>query len=167
MKQKIFSLAVIASFLFSLAAVAQPANYAERNNRKQMMMKQQQHWNEERESFFTGEQKEQVKQIRLETAKKVKPLRNELRELMAHQQTLTTAEKPDMKAIHANIEKISDVKTEMAKIHAAQHQEIRSLLTEEQLLKFDQRNHQRMGKKPGFRENNPRMPQRPGKGMNG
>ena len=139
MKQKVFSLAVIVSFLFSIAAVAQPGNFADNANRKQMLKQHR---------FFTAEQKEQVKQIRLETAKQVKPFRNELRELMAHQKTLTTAENTDMKAINANIEKMSDVKTEIAKIHAAQHQEIRSLLTEEQLLKFDQR-------KPGIGKNKP------------
>ena len=147
MKQKVFSLAVIVSFLFSIAAVAQPGNFADNVNRKQML-KQHRFLNEEQKPFFTAEQKEQVKQIRLETAKQVKPFRNELRELMAHQKTLTTAENTDMKAINANIEKMSDVKTEIAKIHAAQHQEIRSLLTEEQLLKFDQR-------KPGIGKNKP------------
>ncbi len=142
MKQKILSLAVIVSFLFSIAAVAQPGNFEDRTTRKQMM-KRHQSYNEERAPFFTEEQKEQVKQIRLEMATQVKPLRNELRELMAHQKTLTTAESADLGAINTNIEKMSDVKTEIAKIHAAQHQKIRSLLTEEQLLKFDQAKHRK------------------------
>lgn len=36
-----------------------------------------------------------------------------------------------------NIDKISGVKADMAKIRAKQHQEFRSQLTEEQLIKFD------------------------------
>lgn len=167
MKQKILSLAVIASFLFSMASVAQPGNSAERTNRKQMMLKRHQQIKNERESFFSEEQKEQVKQIRLVTAKKVKPLKNELRELMARQQTLTTEENTDIKAINANIEKISDVKTEIAKIHAAQHQEVRSSLTEEQLLKFDQRKPHQRSRKPHFRGKNDKMPSPRRKGMNG
>ena len=89
------------------------------------------------DKFFTEEQMEQIKAIRLETAKKVKPLRNELRELKAHQQTLETADKADMNAIYKNIDSMAGVQAEMQKIMAEQQQEIRSLLTEEQLLKFD------------------------------
>ena len=150
MKVKIFSLALIAIFAFSTTTFAQRGQVDNRMNRKQMMKKHQS-LNNDRESFFTDEQKEQVKQLRLETAKKVKPLKNELNELMAHQKTLTTAEDVKLKAIHSNIEEMSELKTEIAKILATQHQEIRSLLTEEQLLKFDQRRHGmkgRMNKQP-------------------
>ena len=91
----------------------------------------------ERQNFFTEEQKETMKKIHLETAKKVKPLKNELHELAAHQKTLTTSDNADLKAINKNIDKMSEVKTEIAKIMAKQHQEVRSLLNEEQLLKFD------------------------------
>lgn len=145
MKGKIFSAVFIAAFLFSVAVAAQPGRQGNRMERGEMMMKRHQNFKADRASIFTDEQKEQVQQIRLETAKKVKPLRNELHELMARQQTLTTADDASLKAINANIEKMADVKTEIAKLHAAQHQEIRSLLNEEQLLKFDQRKG-RMGK---------------------
>ncbi|MCG6190921.1 Spy/CpxP family protein refolding chaperone [Maribellus maritimus] len=89
------------------------------------------------QSFFTDEQKETLKEMRLEIGKQVKPLRNELGELEARQQTLSTVEKPDMNAIYKNIEKISDIKTEIAKIMAKHNQEIRGMLTEEQLMKYD------------------------------
>jgi hypothetical protein len=108
------------------------------------------------EPFFSDEQKEAIKQIRVKTAKKVKPLKNELGELNAHQKSLTTATKANLDKIYANIEKISDVKIEIAKIFAKQHQEIRSLLTEEQLIIFDNRSdrrerriHQNFGKEGG------------------
>lgn len=100
------------------------------------------------ENFFTEEQQEAVRKIRLETAKEVKPLRNELNELRARQHTLTTAENADLDAINKNIEKMGSVRTEIQKIMAKQHQEIRSLLTEEQLLKFDARKGM-AGKRPG------------------
>jgi len=93
----------------------------------------------EKAPFFTEEQKEAMKEIRLETAKKMKPLKNQLREMNARQKTLTTAEDANLDAIYENIEKMSKAKTEMAKIRARQHQEVRELLTEEQLLKFDSR----------------------------
>lgn len=143
MKGKVFSLAIIAIFIFSVDAYAQPENRGSRKDRKEMFAKRQQQFKNQRESFFTEEQKETIKQMRLETAQKVKPLKNELRELHARQQTLTTAENADLKDIHKNIEKISAVKTEMAKIQATHLQEIRKMLSEEQLLKFDLRKNSR------------------------
>lgn len=141
MKTRIVSLIIIASFFISSALVAQPNKLQKErgvdSQRKEMMAKRLERGKREFQNFFTQEQKEQVKQLRLETAKKVKPLKNELRELMAHQQTLTTADKADLKAINKNIDKMSDIKADIAKIVAAQHQEIRSLLTEEQLIEFD------------------------------
>jgi Spy/CpxP family protein refolding chaperone len=93
-----------------------------------------------------------MKKIRLETAKEVKPLKNELRELQAHQQSLVTADNADMKAIYKNIDKMSDVKTNLAKIMAKQTQEVRSLLTDEQRLKMDQmRSHMQRNERPFIR----------------
>ena len=91
----------------------------------------------ERENFFTDEQKETIKELRLEMAKQMKPLRNELGELEAKQRTLTTEANPDMNSVYKNIEKISEVKTEIAKIMAKHNQDVRAMLTEEQLLKYD------------------------------
>lgn len=141
MKTKLLSLLVLAVFGLSLTSFSQPDNPEAWKKRKmehkKMMMKRSAKGPEERGNFFTEEQKESIKVLRLEAAKKVKPLKNELRELTAHQKTLTTAENADLKAINKNIDKMSDVKAELAKIQAAQHQQVRSLLSEEQLLKFD------------------------------
>lgn len=132
---------VIAVFLISSVSMAQPNSKREQNempkHQKAMAMKQHHKAQEEHQAFLTEEQKESVKQLKLETAKKVKPLKNELRELKAHQQTLVTADKADLSAINQNIDKMSVVKTKIAKVMAAQHQEFRALLTEEQLLKVD------------------------------
>ena len=141
MKTRILSLLIVASLFISSAIIAQP-NKSQRergadSQRREMMAKRSEQGKREFQNFFTDEQKEQVKQLRLETAKKVKPLKNELHELMAHQQTLTTSDNADLKAINKNIDKMSDIKSDIAKLMAAQHQEIRSLLTEEQLIKFD------------------------------
>lgn len=141
MKTRILSLLIVAAFFISTAGFAQQQNprqeYNKNAERKAMMKKQYVHQKNIYQKFFTEEQQETMKNLRLETAKKVKPLKNELRELMAHQQTLTTADNADLKAINNNIDKISETKTEIAKIMAAQHQQVRSLLTEEQLIKFD------------------------------
>lgn len=138
MKTRVLSLFIVATLLISTTVLAQPTRQENRNpERKAMMMKQFAQQKNIHQKFFTVEQQETMKTIRLETAKKVKPFKNELRELMAHQQTLITADNADLKSINKNIDKMSDTKTEIAKIMAAQHQQIRSLLTEEQLLRFD------------------------------
>lgn len=119
-------------------AFAQAPERAKREMRPSgEMMKRHKQFAERMDNFFTEEQQEQIKALRIESAKKVKPLRNELRELEARQQTLTTAEKADIKAIYKNIDEMSEVKTEIQKIMAKQQQDIRSMLTDEQLLKYD------------------------------
>ena len=106
-----------------------------------------------KESVFTVEQREAVKAIRMKTFKELKPLKDKLREMMAHHESLVTAEKADLNAINASIDKMSETKTAIAKIMAREHQEIRALLSEEQRIRFDQM-------KPG-------RPERMGRGQAG
>lgn len=170
MKTKILSIAFIAALLFSTSVFAQqpqPQNQWSKNgpDRRAMMMKKRQAMQQKakHEAFFTEEQKEAMKALRIETVKQVKPLKNELSELAAHQKTLTTADKADLKAINKNIDKMSDVKAEIAKIMAAQHQKVRSLLTEEQLLKFDMmRQHHGQKGKDNFRQQRKQRGGKPG-----
>jgi Spy/CpxP family protein refolding chaperone len=161
MKTKVLSLVIIATFLISTVALAQAPKNGQWNKKgqqkKEMMMKKHAHQKNDFHKMFTDEQMETMKTYRLETAKKVKPLKNELRELMAHQQTLTTADNADLKAINNNIDKISAVKTKIAKIMAAQHQQVRALLDEEQLLKFDNMKNNRHNQKGGGAMQHPMM----------
>jgi Spy/CpxP family protein refolding chaperone len=91
---------------------------------------------------LTDAQKETFKQSMLAVQKQMQPLRNQLGEAEAHQKTLMTVEKPDLSAVNKNIEKIGEIKTEMAKLQAKHHLEMRSQLTDEQRLKFDMFKHQ-------------------------
>lgn len=86
---------------------------------------------------LTDAQKEALKNNAMDMHKKIQPIRNELREAEVHQRTLMTAEKPDIKAINKNIERIGELKVEIAKITAAQRLEMRVLLTDEQRMKLD------------------------------
>jgi Spy/CpxP family protein refolding chaperone len=91
---------------------------------------------------LTDEQKEAFKQGMIAVQKQMQPLRNQLGEAEAHQRTLMTAEKPDLKDINKNIEKIGEIKVEMAKLQAKYHLEMRAQLNDEQKLKFDMFKHQ-------------------------
>lgn len=150
MKTRILSIVLIAVLAISTTAIAQNPKTGKRGSeQKAMMMKRHQQQKGERmANFFTEEQQIKMKELRLETAKLVKPLKNELNELKAKQQTLTTADNADLKAINNNIDKMSELKAGVAKIIAKQHQEIRSMLSDEQLIKFDMMK-ERKGKKRG------------------
>lgn len=144
MKTRISSILVLAAILMSTVTFAQ--GRGANQNRQDRPERGRQF--EAREDFLTDEQKESMKQLRLETEKEIKPLRNQLREAMAKQQTLTTADNADLKAINANIDKMAKVKAEMQKVKAKQHQAFRSQLSEEQLIQFDSRkNKMRQGMK--------------------
>ncbi len=153
MKTKILSMVLIAVLAISTTAIAQSEKGRKDNSeKKELMMKKGPKGMKDRaDKFFTEEQQEQIKALRLETAKEIKPLKNELNELRAHQQTLTTADKANLKAINSNIDKMAEIKASIEKIMAKQHQAIRSLLTEEQLIKFDSMKG-KMGHREGGRE---------------
>jgi len=153
MKTKIVSLIIVAGLFISTAVFAQPTHFGNKGDqnseRKAMMKNRMAQQKGEKQTFLTLEQKETIKNLRIESVKKVKPLKNELREMMAHQQTLTTADEADLKAINKNIDKMSETKAEIAKIMAGQKQQVRALLTDEQLLRFDSMNGKRGSRSDG------------------
>ncbi len=83
---------------------------------------------------FSDQQKEQIKKSKIEFAKATKDLKNELNELRAHQKTLMSAEKPDLKAIYANLDKASDLKNQLRKEQFAMKLDVKSVLTDDQKL---------------------------------
>ena len=137
MKTRILSMVFIAVLAISTTAMAQQPTRSKRNPEQKEMMQSRAEMKNRAENFFSEEQQAKIKELRLETAKQIKPLRNELNELEARQQTLTTTNKADMGAINSNIDKMGKVKADIEKIRAKQHQEIRAMLSEEQLVKFD------------------------------
>lgn len=106
---------------------------------------------------LTDEQKEAFRQSMLALQKQLQPLRNLLGEVEAHQRTLMTAEKPDLKDINKNIEKIGEIKVEMAKLQAKHRLEMRAQLNDEQRLKFDMFKHHQMKEGKGPKEMKMRM----------
>lgn len=158
MKRKTLVILIVATIFTSTVAFAQKTDPKQQGpNRGEMMMRKDLQPDVERTPFFTEEQQEAIKKIRLETEKEVKPLQNKLNEMEAKQHTLTTAEKADLNAIYKNIDEMAKVKTEIAKIHAKSHQDVRSLLTDEQLVKFDKMNGNRLDSeksRPGMNQMN-------------
>jgi len=86
---------------------------------------------------LTEEQKEQIKGLRVELMEDLITMKNKLGEKTAKLRTLQTATKANMSEINKVIENIGDLRTDIMKLKAACHQEIRSLLTDEQRVFFD------------------------------
>jgi Spy/CpxP family protein refolding chaperone len=86
---------------------------------------------------LTEKQQDQMKDLRIEHLKQVKPLRDQIHEHEAHLHTLQTADKVNMAEINKAIEDIGTLRIEIMKLDAVHHQKVRSLLTEEQRLMFD------------------------------
>lgn len=168
MKTRILSILLLAVFAISTTASAQEQTEKNRSpKQKEMMMKRQKQMKERHQSFFTEEQQEAMKKLRLELAKEIKPLKNELNELNARQNTLTTADDANLKDINKNIDKMSDIKTDIQKIMAKQHQQVRSMLTEEQLIKFDAMKSKMGNRKGNFQGKRMERGERPESGRRG
>jgi Spy/CpxP family protein refolding chaperone len=88
---------------------------------------------------LTDDQTAKIKQLKIEQLKAVKPLKNQLTENHAHYKTLMSANVADMKAINANIEECGKIRIEIMKLRSRHIQDIRSILTDEQKLYFDEK----------------------------
>lgn len=88
---------------------------------------------------LTDEQKEKIKELRLGLMKEALPIRNQIAENWAKLKTISTADPVDMKAIDKLIDENSILQASLKKEKAANHQEVRKLLTDEQRIVFDSR----------------------------
>ena len=86
---------------------------------------------------LTEDQQKKIGDLRVAHQKEMMAFHNQMGELKAKQKTLTTADKPDMKAINANIDEITKLQNQMMKKAAEHRQQVRNLLTDEQKLWFD------------------------------
>lgn len=96
---------------------------------------------------LTDEQKTKIEAIHFESMKASKTVKNNMREKEARLNTLSTADKPDNKAIEKVAKEIGDLRTEMFVNQVQTQQKIRALLDEKQKMKFDQMNSMRKQKR--------------------
>lgn len=100
---------------------------------------------------ITEEQTKQIKTLRTGLNKDMLPLKNKLNEQKARLTTLSSAEKPDAKAINSQIDKISDTKNQMMKLGSKFQQDVRALLTDDQRVYLDTQKAKRNGNRKGKR----------------
>ena len=75
----------------------------------------------------------------MKSLKESKALKFKLKELKARHQTLINEDKPNLKHIDANIDDMTKIKGQLAKIKAKSRVEVLSQLTEEQKLLFSEK----------------------------
>ncbi len=88
---------------------------------------------------LTETQQEQMTTLRTNHYKVIKPLKNKMVELKARENTLLSEESVDMKAVNKNIDSQTDLMNKMRKLQVDQRLETKSILTDEQVMKLDQR----------------------------
>ena len=144
MKKLFFGIVLVAGILMSGSILAQKSEKNFKGRPEKGEMGQRQKHDGLMKDSLTSKQKEAIKEIRVKTEKELKPLHDQISELLAHHRTLMTAEKPDMAAINASIEKMGALKISVEKAEAAQQQEIRKLLTEVQRIQLDKNHDDKM-----------------------
>jgi Spy/CpxP family protein refolding chaperone len=88
---------------------------------------------------LTEVQQEEINTLRTEHYKEITPLRNKMAELRARERTLLSEENADMKAIELNIDEQTDLMNSMRKLQTKHQISIKSILTDEQVMKLQQR----------------------------
>lgn len=88
---------------------------------------------------LTEDQQEQMKALRIEHYKTMKPLNSKMAELKARERTLLSEENVDMKAVYNLIDDQTELMNKIRKLQVEHKLAVREILTDEQLMKLDQR----------------------------
>lgn len=87
---------------------------------------------------LTDDQKTQIDKLRLEHQKEILPLRNEVHNLQSEYKLLIIDNKVSEAKLKKHAENISSLRETLSLKHALHQRQVRSLLTDEQKVKFDQ-----------------------------
>lgn len=87
---------------------------------------------------LTDDQQTQIDKLRLDHQKEVSPLRDELHSLQNAYKLMIIDDKASKADLQKQLAKMSDARSELGLKKALHQREVRSLLTDEQKVKFDQ-----------------------------
>jgi Spy/CpxP family protein refolding chaperone len=94
---------------------------------------------------LTEAQSEQITQLRTEHYTTMKPLRAKMAEMKAKERTLLSEESVDLKAVEEVIDQQTELLNQMRKLQTKHQLAIKEVLTDEQVMKLEQRQSFRMG----------------------
>ena len=89
---------------------------------------------------LTDVQKEEMQALRSAQYKAMNPLKLKMAELKAREKTLLSEEPVDLKAVHKVIDEQTDLMNKIRKLEVEHRLKVRSILTDEQVMKMEQRN---------------------------
>ena len=110
---------------------------------------------------LSGEQQEQMKALKVEHYKIMKPLTSKMAELKARERALMSEENVDMKSVYSVIDDQTELLNKIRKLQANHKLAVREILTDEQLMKLDQR--RKIVEKRNRHWDRPDGPHRPGR----
>jgi Spy/CpxP family protein refolding chaperone len=87
---------------------------------------------------LSEDQQEEVTTLRTEHYKEITPLKNKMAELKARERTLLSEESVDVKAVNKSIDEQTDLLNSMRKLQAKHQIAVKSILTDEQVMKLQQ-----------------------------
>ncbi len=88
---------------------------------------------------LSEDQNEQITQLRTEHYNTMKPLRAKMAEIRAKERTLLSGESVDLKAVEKSIDEQTDLMNQMRKLQIKHQLAVKDLLTDEQVMKLEQR----------------------------
>jgi len=97
---------------------------------------------------ISEEQQTEITTLRTAHYKEITPLKNKMAELKARERTLLSEESVDMKAVNKTIDEQTTLMNSMRKLQVEQQVAVKSLLTDDQLMQFQQR--RQFARKTGF-----------------
>ena len=97
---------------------------------------------------LTEEQEAKITTLRTEHYKEVTPQKNKMAELKARERTLLSEENVDMKAVNKAIDEQTDLMNSMKKLQVEHQLSVKSILTDEQVMKLQQR--RQFARRDGF-----------------
>jgi len=96
---------------------------------------------------LTPEQQKEIESIKIKFQKESLQISNEIREKRAQLRTLEQVDKPNLKAINAKIDEMTNLQNKKLKLIAEHKSKVRSLLTDEQRVQFDLRSEMHKNRK--------------------
>ncbi|MCK5077693.1 MAG: periplasmic heavy metal sensor, partial [Calditrichia bacterium] len=96
---------------------------------------------------LSTEQQKQMKTLRLKMEKAMLPLKADMMKAKGELRLLKAEDKPVLKSINNKIDEVTNLKAKIMKLKAKHHLEVRSILTEEQRLKWEQHQFHKKGRK--------------------
>lgn len=90
------------------------------------------------QSWLNPEQREQIKELRLDVMEKRLPLKNQLNEAKARLKTVSTGSEINEKEAKKLIDSMHQLEADIKKLEWDLRMDVRAMLTEEQQVRFDQ-----------------------------